>query len=335
MSTSSTEDQEEEPLPPAVPLSNLKRARSLLHRLGKRPLKGLGQHFLVDTGVLGRIVDAAQLTSQDVVIEVGPGLGVLTQELARRAASVIAVELDAFLVGFLRKELAGYNNVSIVQADILKTDPANLLKEQGIRDREQESRGDLLKEQGTGDKEQEARGAPAYKVVANLPYNIASPVLRQFLEARAKPGLMVVMVQREVARRIVARPGKMSQLSVGIQLYGRPSIVHTVSPRSFFPPPKVHSAVVRIEVFPRPAVDLPPEALFRVVRAGFSQPRKQLRNSLAAGLGLAPGDAFTMLAKAGIAPQRRAETLSLEEWADLTIAAGNTGFREELRPGGQ
>ncbi len=307
MSTSSTDGQEEDTSAPSAPPSYLKRARSLLHTLGKRPTKSLGQHFLVDTGVLGKIVGAADLTSRDVVIEVGPGLGILTEELARRAGKVIAVELDIALVTFLREALASYNNVTVYQADILKTDPSDLLVEQG----------ELSTRQGDGG----GHGYLPYKVVANLPYNIASAVLRRFLEARDKPQIMIVMVQREVARRITARPGDMSPLSVGVQLYGHPSIVHTVSPRSFFPVPKVHSAVIRIDVYAKPAVDIPAIDFFRVVRAGFSQPRKQLRNSLAAGLGLGHADSVSLLSQAGIDPQRRAETLSLPEWGAVATAA--------------
>ncbi|HLB11345.1 MAG TPA: 16S rRNA (adenine(1518)-N(6)/adenine(1519)-N(6))-dimethyltransferase RsmA [Dehalococcoidia bacterium] len=291
MSTSSTDGEGEERPPSEPPLILLRQAKSLLRRLGKRPLKSLGQHFLVDTGVLGKIVAAARLTEQDTVIEVGPGLGILTQELARHVDRVIAVELDPALAGFLRQTLAPYKNVTIVQADILRTDPAALL-------------------QGP------------YKVVADLPYNIAAPTLRHFLEAEAKPELIVVMVQREVARRIAAEPGDMSPLSIGIQLYGHPTIAAIVPPRSFYPSPKVHSAILRIEVHPKPAVDVPPDSLFRVVRAGFGQPRKQLRNTLAAGLGLKPPEAESLLATAGIDARRRPETLSLEEWAALTRAAG-------------
>lgn len=290
MSTSSTSEPPEEQPAPAVPLSNLNRARTLLRSLGKRPLKGFGQHFLVDNSVLGKIIEAGQVGNEDTVVEVGPGLGILTQELARKAARVIAVELDRGLIRFLQETLAPYSNVSIVQADILKTDPEVLLQ------------------------------AGPYKVIANLPYNIASPVIRKFLQARLKPRLLVVMVQREVARRMVAEPGDMSPLSVGVQLYGRPRIVHQISPGSFFPPPKIHSAIVRIDVYDRPAVDVPEVDLFRAVHAGFGQARKKLRNSLAAGLQLSVPDTLAMLARAGVGPERRAETLSLPEWGKIALA---------------
>lgn len=335
MSTSSTDEGEKEHEPAGTPLTQLYRARRLLRQLGKRPLKGLGQHFLIDTGVLQKIIAAARLTAKDTVVEVGPGLGILTQELARKVSRVIAVELDPILVSFLRDTLADYKNVTIIQANILKTDPAALL---GVESRDSsfeppdpgpQTQGPKVELPPGSSPERQALdpepGTPVpgpYKVVADLPYNIASPVLRHFLEAACKPELMVVMVQREVAARMAASPGQMSTLSIGIQLYSRPTIVATVSPRSFHPPPKVHSAIVRLEVYPRPAVDVPPDALFRVVRAGFSQPRKQLRNTLAAGLGLKAAEAESILSKVGVDPKRRPQTLSLEEWAALTEAVG-------------
>ncbi len=307
--TSSTKDPEEAtPAPGGTNISHLTRAQSLLQSLGKRPFKGLGQHFLVDSGILGKIVEEAHLSATDVVVEVGPGLGILTLELAQRVSRVIAVELDASLAELLRGTLSGFQNVTIVQADILKVKPGELVRE---------PHADQERGRGAGEE-----GVPVeYKVVANLPYNIASPVLRLFLEDAAKPRVMLVMVQLEVARRMTAKPGDMSQLAVGIQMYGHPTVVHTVSPRSFFPPPKVHSAIVRIEVYAKPAVDADPVPFFRVVRAGFSQPRKQIRNSLAAGLSLKPDDAVSVLSRAGIDPQRRAQTLSLAEWGAVTASS--------------
>lgn len=280
----------------------LYRARELLRRLGLHARKALGQHFLVDSRVLGRIVAAAELAADDVVVEVGPGLGVLTQELAARAGRVVAVELDAELAAALQEIFGEKPTVSIVNADILQVPPQELLREAA----------------GNG-----AAALPPYKVVANLPYYIASPVLRHFLEAEHKPRLMVVMVQKEVGQRIAALPGKMSLLSVAVQLYGHPQVVARVPPHSFYPPPKVSSVVLRIQVYERPAVaGADVEHFFRVVRAGFSAPRKQLRNALAQGLGIAPIGAEDHLRVAGIEPQRRAQTLSLEEWGRLVDALG-------------
>ena len=270
--------------------------KRLLRRLDLRARKGLGQHFLVDEGVLKTIAEAAELGGNDVVVEVGPGLGVLTAELARRAGWVVAVELDAALAVALKQTLASAGNVSIVNKDILGTDPAALLKQAPL-----------------------SSGNPqGYKVVANLPYYITAAVLRHFLETSLKPGLMVVMVQKEVAETIVARSGRMSLLSISVHFYGKPEIVSYVPARCFYPAPEVDSAILRIAPYPRPAVAVSDVAgFFRLVRAGFAAPRKQLANSLAQGLGTDKVGALPLLEGAGIAPERRAETLAIEEWARL------------------
>ena len=271
----------------------LGQTKGLLRRFGLRARKGLGQHFLIDDSVLGLIVSAAELTPDDVVIEVGPGLGVLTRELARQAGRVIAIELDNKLANILKQTLASFDNVSIVNGDILKLDPADLLREY-------------------------CPELKSYKVVANLPYYITSPVLRHFLEASIKPQTMVVMVQKEVAEEIAAKPGRMSLLSVSVQLYGKPEIIDYVPAESFYPAPEVDSAILKIALYPEPAVEITDiEGFFTVVRAGFTASRKQMGNSLAQGLGLPKAEALALLEKTGITSQRRAETLTLEEWARL------------------
>jgi 16S rRNA (adenine1518-N6/adenine1519-N6)-dimethyltransferase len=267
--------------------------RKQLHQLGLQAEKGLGQHFLIDEKALERIVSAADLTPKDIVIEVGAGLGMLTRELAQRAGWVVAIEVDAKLASALKGLLCPLANITVVPVDVLETDPVTLI---GLAP-------------DTFDRK--------YKVVANLPYYIASAVLRHFLEASLKPGLMVVTVQKEVAQAMVARPGKMSILSVSVQLYGKASIVTYVPPQSFYPAPKVSSAVVRIEPYQHPAVDVDIPCFFEVVRGGFAAPRKQLRNSLAQGLNITPEEAARLLAGAGIEQSRRAQTLTLEEWASL------------------
>jgi len=272
-----------------VTSSLLTQTRRLLRQFDLRARKGLGQHFLIDGEVLKRITSAAELTPADVIVEVGPGLGVLTRELAQKAGRVIAIELDSKLAAALEQTLASFNNVTIINDDVLRIEPK-----------------DLVTEPKTG-----------YKVVANLPYYITSPVLRHFLEASAKPQLMLVMVQKEVAEAIVARPGGMSLLSVSIQFYGEPRIIGYVPAQCFYPAPKVDSAILRIDPYPQPAVAVDEESFFELVRAGFTAPRKQLANSLAQGLGVVKGKALSLLETAGIVSQRRAETLSLEEWARL------------------
>lgn len=274
------------------------QARRLMRLLGLRPKKGLGQHFLTDSRVLRHIVQAAELSPSDIILEVGPGLGILTRELAARAGRVIAIEKDETLATALGKELATHPNLRVIPGDILELDiPQVLASQTGL------SRETL---------------AFQYKVIANLPYYIASAVVRRLLEADVRPKLMVVMVQKEVAEAMVAKPGQMRLLSVGVQFYGQARIVARVTPRSFYPPPKVHSAVVR--VVPSLTTPLPAEEVsgfFHVVRAGFSAPRKQVHNSLAQGLGISSQQAMIYLEKAGIDPKRRAQTLSLAEWVSL------------------
>ncbi len=252
-----------------------------------RPKKQLGQHFLSDRNILEAIAEAAHVGPDDVVIEVGPGTGTLTEVLAERAQRIIAVELDAELVGPLRYRMPP--NVEVRQADARQIDIESLLG-----------------------------GCGAYKLLGNLPYYAAMPILRHLLEGACKPSVAVVLLQREVAKEMCASPGAMSLLSVGVQLYGKPRVVRLVRPGSFNPPPKVTSAVVAIDVYERPAHGVEDEpAFFKVVRAGFSAPRKQLRNSLSGGLSLSSSKAERMLSEVGIDPARRAETLSLGEWAAL------------------
>jgi len=271
-------------------------ARKLLKQWGLRPSRGLGQNFLCNQAVLGKIVAAAELTPDDAVLEIGAGLGTLTERLARDAGSVVAVELDERLIPVLQSTLADFENVTLVQGDILALDPAALI----------------------GD------SSAGYKVVANLPYYITSAVLRHLLEASLKPRRMVLTVQREVAERIVAKPGQMSLLAVSVQFYGQPRLLFRIKPGSFYPSPRVESAVVQVDVYTTPPVPVEePAVFFRVVRAGFSQRRKQLRNALAAGLGRSPDEVATRLREASVDPRRRAQALTLEEWARVARVLGD------------
>jgi len=278
----------------------LAQTRRLLRRFDLQARKGLGQHFLIDEEVLKLIISAAGLTSTDVIMEIGPGLGVLTKELAGQGGWVITIELDSKLAALLEQTLASFNNVTIINEDILQIDPEALLQEQRAR-------------------------FPAgiispfsYKVVANLPYYITSPVLRHFLEASLKPQIMVVMVQKEVAEAIVAKPGQMSMLSIGVQFYGEPAIISYVPAQCFYPVPEVDSAILKIKLYAQPPVEVTDrKSFFELARAGFSAPRKQIGNSLAQGLELSKAECLSLLGKASIVPQRRAETLTLGEWAKL------------------
>jgi 16S rRNA (adenine1518-N6/adenine1519-N6)-dimethyltransferase len=283
-------------LPNSDSVSLEAQTKKLLRRYNIKANKRLGQNFLVADDVLEKIIDAAALTPLDTVIEVGPGLGLMTRELAKRAGWVIAIELDNRLADIL-KETLQCENVVIVNEDVLGTDPAKLLQS-GVP-----SVPPQLK---------------SYKVVANLPYYITSPVLRHFLEAPVKPQTIVVMVQKEVAETICAEAGQRSVLSIAVQFYGKPSIVAKVPAASFFPAPEVDSAVVKIDVYPEPPIKVDSvDGFFKLVRAGFTAARKQSANSLAKGLGLPKAEAQELLTKAGIDPQRRAETFTLEEWAEL------------------
>ena len=254
-----------------------------------RARKSLGQHFLADTRIAGRILDAADLSPDDVIVEIGPGRGVLTKRMVNRVNRVVAVELDGELAEALPSRLDFPVNLTCVKADARDVDLTELI-------------------------------APdtSYKVVANLPYYAANPIIRRLLESEPKPDILVVMVQQEVAKNMVAQPGDMGILSVATQFYARVKMVCSVSPKSFRPSPKVTSAVVRLDVLPAPAVDVASEeGFFTVVRAGFAAPRKQLRNSLSQGLGIEPIVGGRVLEEAGIDATRRPQTLDIPEWASI------------------
>jgi 16S rRNA (adenine1518-N6/adenine1519-N6)-dimethyltransferase len=294
--------------------------RQILDRYGIAPKQSLGQNFLFDEGLLARITAAAELSPDDAVLEIGPGLGALTRHLARAAGRVVAVELDDRLLPILRYELEPFANVEIVHGDILNFDPT------------QQFDGPFV-------------------VVANVPYYITGAILRRLLEGRPRPKRMVLTVQREVAERLAARPPDMSLLAVSVQYYGSVRLVGTVKAGAFWPRPEVDSAVVRIDVAEQhldgttddrpPTTDRRPlttdqesssvvrgpsseEAFFRVVRAGFSEKRKQLKNNLRQ-LGLSDEAIAAALAAAGIDGRRRAETLTVEEWNGLTKALNDDG----------
>jgi 16S rRNA (adenine1518-N6/adenine1519-N6)-dimethyltransferase len=275
----------------------------LIRRYDLDPKRSLGQNFLVDETHLARIADAADLSKEDTVLEIGPGLGVLTRQLAQRAGRVIAVELDDRLIPILGELFADQPHVTFIHGDILTLDPADLIHSLQISNPQSPNPNPQ---------------PPAYKVVANLPYYITSAVLRHLLEAAHPPTVAVVMVQREVAQRMVAGPGDMSLLAVGVQFYAEARIVQRVPAGAFHPRPKVESAVVRLDVRPQPAVTgVEPAWYFAVVRAGFGQKRKQLANSLSAGLSLPKERIIAHMTAAQIDPRRRAETLSLAEWGEL------------------
>ena len=260
--------------------------RQVLRDLGIRPRKALGQHFLHDRAIVRRIVETAQLPPDALVVEIGPGLGILTEELARWARSVIAVELDARLAEQLAERSHG-TNVRIVHGDALEVDLAALT------------------------------GQCPYFVVANLPYNVATPILERLLTSDHPPERLVVMVQREVAERMAARPPAMSYLGVLVQFFALPRVAFRIGPGAFTPPPKVESAVVVLDRRTPPLPKHHWDSFFALVRAGFAQRRKMLLNALATATGMDKEMLRALLQRAGIEPSRRAETLTVEEWLRL------------------
>jgi len=266
-------------------------APALLRAYGLQPKKSLGQNFLADPSGLEKVIQAAGLSPEDTVLEIGAGLGSLTVLLAQTVRRVIAVEIDRGLIAPLTEAVSEYDNVRIVEGDILKIPP------------------------------EELNLGEAYLVVANIPYYISSAIIRRLLETQNRPARIELTVQQEVAERICAKDGKFSLLALSVQVFGVPRIQARIAAGCFYPAPDVDSAVLSITLFPQPLIATEElDAFFRLARAGFSQKRKTLRNTLSAGLGLPAVQAESLLAAAGIDPRRRAETLSIAEWGQLTDA---------------
>jgi 16S rRNA (adenine1518-N6/adenine1519-N6)-dimethyltransferase len=272
----------------ALDLTNIRELRNLLSAHNMRPNKSFGQNLLIDRSVLEKIVDAAEISQEDQILEVGAGTGVLTRELAKRARRVVAVELERDMLALLEKTTAHLSNVELLARNLLFLDATQVFAQ-----------------------------AP-YKLVANLPYYITAPTFRHFLESANPPQLMVVMVQHEVAQRIIAEPGELSLLAVSIQFYGKPRIMAQVPAQAFYPAPKVDSAILRVDVDEQKALtQAERDSFFRVVQAGFSERRKQVHNSLAHGMHRKNEEVRAWLASASIDASRRAETLSIDEWLHL------------------
>lgn len=252
-----------------------------------KPIKHLGQNFLIDKTIISKLIKGAKLAKTDTVLEIGPGMGVLTQEIAKRVKKIIAVEKDPRMCKLLKERLRDFKNIEIINQDILKTDITRY--------------GLLI----TG-----------YKVVANLPFYITAPVIRKFLEAKNPVQEMVLIIQKEVAQRICAKPPRMSILAVSVQFYSNVKILSYVSKKSFYPQPKVDSAIIRIT--PKRKYKINVDEFFKVVKAGFSQPRKQLANNLSKQLKLNKKELGSLLLDKGIKPTQRAETLTINNWIDLS-----------------
>jgi len=272
-------------------------APRLLRRHSIRPLKRLGQHFLVEPRALSQVVSAAELGGTETVLEVGAGLGSLTRALAAKARRVIAVEIDRRLLPPLREVLEGLDAVEIVIGDILEIDLESTI------------------------------GSDPYLVVANIPYNITSALIRHFLESEIAPQRLVLTVQREVAQRVIAGPGQMSLLALGVRVYGTPSLRARIPARAFYPRPQVDSAVLRVDVHDQPGMAgelLDP--VFRLARAGFGQRRKMLKNTLAGEMKWSAVQSAELLAEAGIGVQARPQELDVADWARLAGAAIRLGL---------
>ncbi|TSC75903.1 MAG: hypothetical protein G01um101430_73 [Parcubacteria group bacterium Gr01-1014_30] len=270
----------------------MSRVKNVFKKHRIQPLKRLGQHFLVDKFALFKVISASELKTQNVVLEIGPGTGLLTQELAKRSRKVIAVEKDPKMIDILSETLKGFRNIEVMWGDILKMQSAKLkAKNSNVK----------------------------FKIVGNLPFYLTAPVIRKFLEAKVQPELMVLVVQKEVAQRICSKPPKMNLLTVAVQFYADPKIVAYIPKTSFWPQPKVDSAILKIT----PRADKYEadksfvNKFFRLVKAGFSHPRKQLVNNLSQGLKLNKEETVALLSQNNIKPEQRAETLSLENWRAL------------------
>jgi len=265
------------------------QVKSLLRRYDLKPHKGLGQNFLIDENALNKIIKVSEITNDTTVLEIGPGLGSLTRHLAVHSKDVVTIELDNHLIPVLQEVLIDHKNVNVIHADILKIDINQVIKE------------------------------PNYYVIANIPYYITSAIIRRLMESDNKPLRTVLTIQMEVAQRIIAQPGKLNLLALSVQVFGKPSIAARIPAGSFYPQPDVDSAVVRVDNYPEPVI--PTELLphfFKLAKAGFSQKRKTLKNSISGGMAITKDECEQIFSSAGIDPQRRAQTLSLKDWGNLT-----------------
>lgn len=276
-------------------LTSAKNIKNLFKEKGIKPSKKLGQSFLASESALRKIIDAAQLKKSDIVLEIGPGIGTLTKELAQNVKQVIAIEKDSRMIEVLKDTLKSHQNIKIVRADILRTNIQHLML--GSR----------------------------YKLISNLPYYITNPIIRKFLENTNPPLKIVLMVQKEVAQRIYAQPPKMNLLAITVQFYTQPEIISWISKRSFWPQSKVDSAIVRLE--PRKEkFKTNKDLFFRIIKAGFAHPRKQLVNNLSYGLKLEKHNTELWLEENKINPKQRVQTLYLSNWLDLTITFPKYGI---------
>ena len=265
---------------------------------GVQPLKRLGQNFLTDKTALKKVITAAELKPTDIILEIGPGTGILTQELAKRVKRVIAIEKDKRMVDILREEMKDFRNVEFINDDVLEIINYKLFKNLKLEIRN------------------------SYKIVGNLPFYLTAPVIRKFLEGKNPPKEMILIIQKEVAQRICAKPPDMNLLAVAVQFYAKPKIISYISKKSFWPQPKVDAAIIKIPRFPKSQIydwisETNKSLFFKIVKAGFSQPRKQLINNLSKKLKINKDKVKNWLLENGVPPTQRAETLTVEDWIKL------------------
>jgi len=272
-------------------LTSISNIKSLLKKHNAVPSKRFGQNFLIDKNIIKKILNQAKLGSKDIVLEIGPGIGTMTRELAKKAQKIIAVEKDPKMIEILKETTQDFQNIEIINADIMKYEVPKIK----YRD---------------------------YKVIANLPYYITSPVIRKLLETENKPKEIILMVQKEVAQRICVLPPKTNLLAISVQFYAKPKIISYVSKKAFFPKPKVDSAIIQLKISGQNS-KIDREKFFKIVKAGFSHPRKQLANNLLKELDFLGKEInkekiIALLAKKGILATQRPETLLLKNWIELT-----------------
>ena len=281
-------------------LTDKKTIKSLFRKYVIRPEKYLGQHFILSKKALNKITEAAGIKENDTVVEIGPGLGTLTQELAKTGAKVIAVEKDPLMVSILKETLADFSNIKIIQADARKLS--------------------ILRIDSFGDKMGIKTAKTKYKIVANLPYNIAAFLIRQWLESTTPPALMVLMIQKEVAQRMAAKPPKMNLLAISAQSLATVKIIGYVPAEAFWPRPKVAAAIIKIiphNISNSAAFASDRWQMLQVAKAGFSQPRKQLAGNLAKKLNLPKEKLLPIFQDLDIPERARAENLFLENWIQI------------------
>lgn len=273
-----------------IDLTSPRAIKEIISKYDSKPNKTLGQNFLINRPTLNKIISAANIDKKDIVLEIGPGLGVLTKELAINSKKVIAIEKDRTMVQILKETLSEFKNIEIIQDDILEFNDYSLLTKN-------------------------------YKLIANIPYYLTSPLIRKFLESKNKPEEIILMIQKEVAQRICSKPGDMSLLSVSVQFYAEAKIISYVSKNCFWPAPKIDSAIIKI-IPKKEKLPVGSDLFFRVVKAGFSHPRKQLVNNLSVlkslnGVKLTKYTINEWLLKNNISQNQRAETLSIQDWINL------------------